>query len=308
MRLKNAFTLIELLVVIAIVAVLASLLLPALNSARERARRSVCQSQLRQLGLAFFSYTDDWGQGLPYSWNLSDDQHWTTAPGGYFQNGDFWITGTGWPASSTSGFPYNTRTFAWNYYRYLKNAAIFTCPTQLTLQSKLATPPASASYRKFSSLYVEAGPHSALVYSHYRQNPFFGHNGHGPGRPLEVGYPTGFYPTPMAGISADTSAYALKTARTSHITRPESTVLNFDINPYRFQFSYGATPATANTQYRGGGRDRTLNTSYNLNFMPAMGFIHGGVANFSYVDGHVDSQSTRLLTDFTDNLFRFYKQ
>jgi len=66
-RNKKAFTLIELLVVIAIIAILAAILFPVFATAREKARQTSCASNLKQIGLAYIQYVQDYDETTPFT-------------------------------------------------------------------------------------------------------------------------------------------------------------------------------------------------------------------------------------------------
>ena len=74
----HGFTLIELLVVVAIIALLVSILVPALAKAKEEAKIVVCGINLKQLGLAYFLYAEDWGGKFPPGSDNNGFDAWTT--------------------------------------------------------------------------------------------------------------------------------------------------------------------------------------------------------------------------------------
>ncbi len=85
---KKGFTLIELLVVIAIIALLAAILFPVFARARENARKSSCQNQLKQIGLGILQYTQDYDETMPISFGGggTDALQWTQRTYGYIKS------------------------------------------------------------------------------------------------------------------------------------------------------------------------------------------------------------------------------
>lgn len=125
---RHAFTLIEILVVVAIIVLLAAILFPVFGRVRENARRSSCQSNLKQIGLAFSQYTQDYDERLPLpAWYVDA----SPLPDlGYSENAGgprrAFI-----PQPEVAGATNAAATTSWvdEIYPYLRSDQVFTCPS-----------------------------------------------------------------------------------------------------------------------------------------------------------------------------------
>jgi prepilin-type N-terminal cleavage/methylation domain-containing protein/prepilin-type processing-associated H-X9-DG protein len=130
-KLRTGFTLIELLVVIAIIAILAAILFPVFARARENARRASCQSNLKQMGLAFIQYTQDYDEKWPAAWVNE----------GAYQ-----------PSYNAVSSVYST--WADRIYPYTKSLQLYQCPSrQFSTQSAMSysTTPFAYNYNQQST-------------------------------------------------------------------------------------------------------------------------------------------------------------
>lgn len=121
-RSRKGFTLIELLVVIAIIAILAAILFPVFARARENARKTSCASNLKQLGMAFAQYLQDYDTTYPPGWGAPSWSSYYAQITPYVKNYEVFVC----PSQSSStacwcGFPGGASDPAYLAANYTRN-------------------------------------------------------------------------------------------------------------------------------------------------------------------------------------------
>ena len=197
---KTAFTLIELLVVIAIIAILAAILFPVFARARENARRSSCQSNLKQIGLGILQYTQDYDERYPLA---------------YFGS-------TSYGASNPTpamGEP----TYKWMdaIYPYVKSEQIFDCPS---------APDTMKLYKNYLNPTFNAGP-DGYAQGHYAVNGNYRYTSSAYHSPIS--YPSSGVPSASLAQLAVASTTVLATdggSRTSGTWKCHAVITSADVN------------------------------------------------------------------------------
>jgi prepilin-type N-terminal cleavage/methylation domain-containing protein/prepilin-type processing-associated H-X9-DG protein len=300
----SGFTLIELLVVIAVIAILAAILFPVFSRARENARRSSCQSNLKQSGLGMAQYLNDYDSTYPLlhgDYTTDSNQYATTA--GQFFDRNF-----------NNGSNYYSQSWMDLLQPYTKSTQVFGCPSAISRGSSfgnksIGSPPGAAW---INTLAVTGYGISIFVLKDHTNSTAFGTNSvfwatnmnylqvtpaenvNGksilPLREAQVVNSAGALliseiQTPLTG-AVNQPAYPGDTSSSYYTYGPRdlvtSVICGYELNDYRNHIAADRTSVTGSATKPWGGLDTSR---------------HLGTTNVLYFDGHVKALKAQIGAD-----------
>ncbi len=291
-RAVRGFTLIELLVVIAIIAILSAILFPVFQSVRENARRATCQSNFKQLGLAFVLYSNDYDGSLPAP--ITNNYAPNSIPPGA-PPPPTWIIGQVVDAGGNvlTGSATGTYRDVGGIYPYIKQRGnggasnLFGCPdnsagSQTAVASINSSSPQGANY--IMNQFLQTGWHSEnLINGKYTKYTKTNDGGTANGCAYNDHQAPGF-----AYDQVDSTAQTILLYEGAQEKSNDN--YNGTVNRYGSPFNpvSGAAAGTVKASSVLGSAPYPTATSDSVPFEAPVDW-HNGQSNFLFLDGHVKS-------------------